>query len=67
MFGLGNINLVISMLDIYREIFSSRLVMKYKILSNIGNINVRIVKGNSTILIIGTKITFMNILIILIS
>ena len=49
------------------DIFSRVLVNKYKILSNIGNIYVIIVRGNIIILIIGTKIMFSKILIIFIS
>ena len=49
------------------DIVSRVLVNKYKILSNIGNIYVNIVRGNIIILIIGTKIMFSKILIIFIS
>ena len=49
------------------DIVSRVLVNKYKILSNIGNIYVNIVRGNIIILIIGTKIIFNKILIIFIS
>ena len=49
------------------DIVSRVLVNKYKILSNIGNIYVIIVRGNIIILIIGTKIMFSKILIIFIS
>ena len=49
------------------DIVSRVLVNKYKILSNIGNIYVNIVRGNIIILIIGTKIMFSKILIICIS
>ena len=49
------------------DIVSRVLVNKYKILSNIGNIYVNIVRGNIIILIFGTKIMFSKILIIFIS
>ena len=49
------------------DIVSRVLANKYKILSNIGNIYVNIVRGNIIILIIGTKIMFSKILIIFIS
>ena len=53
--------------DMNNDIVSRVLVNKYKILSNIGNIYVNIVRGNIIILIIGTKIMFSKILIIFIS
>ena len=59
--------MVIFIFDMNNDIFSRVLVNKYKILSNIGNIYVIIVRGNIIILIIGTKIMFSKILIIFIS
>ena len=59
--------MVIFIFDMNNDIVSRVLVNKYKILSNIGNIYVNIVRGNIIILIIGTKIMFSKILIIFIS
>ena len=59
--------MVIFIFDMNNDIVSRVLVNKYKILSNIGNIYVNIVRGNIIILIIGTKIIFNKILIIFIS
>jgi hypothetical protein len=56
--------LVIFIFDMNNDIVSRVLVNKYKILSNIGNIYVNIVRGNIIILIIGTKIMFSKILYI---
>ena len=50
------------MFDVYRDIFSRILVIKYNILSNIGNINVNSDNGNSIRLTIGTIIIFSMIL-----
>lgn len=50
------------MFDVYRDIFSRILVIKYNILSNIGNISVNSDNGNSIRLTIGTMIIFSMIL-----
>ena len=50
------------MFDVYRDIFSRILVIKYNILSNIGNISVNSDNGNSIMLTIGTIIIFSMIL-----
>ena len=50
------------MFDVYRDIFSRILVIKYNILSNIGNISVNSDNGNSIRLTMGTMIIFSMIL-----
>lgn len=50
------------MFDVYRDIFSRILVIKYNILSNIGNISVNNDNGNSIKLTMGTIIIFSMIL-----
>ena len=55
------------MFDIEREMSSNIFVIKNNILSKQGNNRVKIVKGNTIILIIGTKIIFTKILTIFIS
>ena len=50
------------MFDVYRDIFSRILVIKYNILSNIGNISVNSDNGNSIRLTMGTIIIFSIIL-----
>ena len=46
------------MFDVYRDIFSRILVIKYNILSNIGNISVNNDNGNNIKLTMGTIIIF---------
>ena len=48
--------------DVYRDIFSRILVIKYNILSNIGNISVNNDNGNNIKLTMGTIIIFNIIL-----
>ena len=50
------------MFDVYRDIFSRILVIKYNILSNMGNISVNSDNGNSIRLTMGTIIIFSMIL-----
>ena len=50
------------MFDVYRDIFSRILVIKYNILSNIGNISVNNDNGNNIKLTMGTIIIFNIIL-----
>lgn len=50
------------MFDVYRDIFSRILVIKYNILSNMGNISVNSDNGNSIRLTMGTIIIFNIIL-----
>ena len=50
------------MFDVYRDIFSRILVIKYNILSNIGNISVNSDNGNNIKLTMGTIIIFNIIL-----
>ena len=47
--GLDNISLNIFIFDVYSDIFSRILVIKYSTLSNIGNINVIIDNGNKIV------------------
>ena len=50
------------MFDVYRDIFSRILVIKYNILSSMGNISVNSDNGNSIRLTMGTIIIFSMIL-----
>ena len=65
--GLGNINLVKSILETYSENVSNIFVIKYNMVSSIGKIKVNIVSGKAITVIIGTRIIFKIILIIFIS
>ena len=60
--GLDSISLNIFIFDVYNDIFSRILVIKYSTLSNIGNINVIIDNGSKIVPTIGT-IKIFNIIL----